>query len=106
MGRVKWRHIEEKDSNDLVEVLLVREYTHDGLRAYALGGRGDDDGIDVAVRVEATNQLVHTLQLKYFPGGFSGGYRDRRTQIKHSLGQQVHRIPHWTGLRRSAGKDA
>ncbi|WP_285028437.1 hypothetical protein [Plantibacter sp. ME-Dv--P-122b] len=98
MGRIDWRHINENDFNDIVEALLVREYTRDGLRAHALGGRGGDDGIDVAVRVEKTNQLVHTLQLKYFPGGFSGGNGGRRAQIKHSLARAIDKEtpPLWT----------
>lgn len=43
-------HIDEKDFNDIVEALLVREYTREGLEAHALSGRGGDDGIDVEVR--------------------------------------------------------
>lgn len=98
MSRVDWRHIDEKNFNDLVEALLVREYTGDGLDAHALAGRGGDDGIDVEVRVKKTDQLVHTLQLKYFPGGFSGGFIKRRDQIKKSLHRAIasELPPVWT----------
>lgn len=85
MGRIDWRHIDEKDFNALVEALLVREHTQAGVEAHALSGRGGDDGIDVEVRVKKTEQLIHTFQLKYFPGGFSGGLTTRRAQIKKSM---------------------
>jgi len=85
VNRIDWRHIDEDDFNDLVEALLVREHTRDGLEAHALSGRGGDDGIDVEIRVKATNALIHTFQLKYFPGGFSGGNSARRSQIKKSM---------------------
>lgn len=86
MDRVNWRHISEDDFNRLVENLLVRKFTRDGLVAYPLDGRGGDGGIDIAVRVKKTGQLIRVFQLKHFPEGFSGGWRDsRRPQIKKSL---------------------
>ena len=98
MDRIDWRHIDEKDFNDLVEALLVREHTKDGLEAHALAGRGGDDGIDVEIRVKKTGQLIHTFQLKYFPGGFSGGLSTRRTQIKESMHRAIvsELPPVWT----------
>lgn len=84
-GRIVWSTIDERTFNDLVESLLVREFTRDGMVAMAVDGRGGDGGIDVDVRAKRTHQLTHIYQLKYFPEGFSGGHVNRRSQIKRSL---------------------
>jgi hypothetical protein len=98
MSNVDWAHILETQFNQLVEALLVREYTGNGLVAQALDGRGGDGGIDVDVRSKKTDQLTRIFQLKYFPEGFSGGFVNRRSQIKESLTTAINeqKPPHWT----------
>ncbi|WP_368496167.1 hypothetical protein [Herbiconiux sp. A18JL235] len=89
--------MDEAEFNKLAEALLVAEYTKDGLRAQAIDGRGGDGGVDVDVRVERTQQLTQIFQLKYFPEGFSGGFKQRRSQIKHSFEAAMSEAaPVWT----------
>lgn len=97
MARVDWRKLSEQDFNDMVEALLVREFTGDGLIAQALDGRGGDGGIDVDVRSKKTDQVVRVYQLKYFPEGFSGGFLPRRKQIKKSFKTALKEVkmPAW-----------
>lgn len=85
MSGVNWARMSREDFDSAVESLLVSEFTGNGCVAQALDGRGGDGGIDVDVRAKKTNQVIHVYQLKYFPEGFSGGFRDRRSQIKKSL---------------------
>lgn len=83
-GRINWRQINEVDFNQLVEVLLLKMYDKKPYRAEVLRGAGGDGGIDVAVRLG--DRVVKIFQLKYFPEGFTGGYRDtRRPQVKKSF---------------------
>ena len=89
LSSVNWKNIEENDFNSLAEALLVLDNSRDGLTAHALDGRGGDGGIDVDVLVNKTGQLVRVYQLKWFPQGFSGGFRPRRTQIKDSFDTAV-----------------
>ncbi len=97
MSQINWRRLEEDAFNSAVEALLVRHLTTNGLRAQAIDGRGGDRGIDIDVRVEATGQLTHILQLKHFPEGFSGGFLPRRRQIKESFEQAMkEQPPVWT----------
>lgn len=92
-----WRHITENDFNALVNSLVVKDRTKDGLVAQAVDGRGGDGGIDIDVRVKKTNQLVEILQLKWFPEGFSNYFRGRRTQIKKSFDRaMLEEAPVWT----------
>jgi hypothetical protein len=84
-SRIDWRHIDEQVFNDLVEALLVHHETAKGAVAQALDGRGGDGGIDVDVRARKTDQIISIYQLKYFPGGMSGGFSARRRQVKKSL---------------------
>ncbi|MEV7799229.1 hypothetical protein AB0O14_09085 [Microbacterium foliorum] len=92
-GRIVWPKVDEDTFNDLVESLLVREFTRDGMIAMAVDGRGGDGGIDVDVRARRTDQLVHVFQLKYFPEGFSGGHVNRRSQIRGSLLEALKLTP-------------
>ncbi|GAA1218316.1 hypothetical protein F6W70_03750 [Microbacterium maritypicum] len=96
-SRIRWSHLDEATFNELVETLLVREFSGDGLVAMAIDGRGGDGGIDIDVRVKRTDQLVRIFQLKHFPEGFSGGFVKRREQIKRSLTKALaHKPPVWT----------
>jgi hypothetical protein len=96
--RIDWRTIDENTFNDVVEALLVNSNTTDGLVAHAPDGRGGDDGIDIAVRSKKTDQIIHIYQLKYFPGGMSGGFVGRRQQVKASLIKAIrmHSPGAWT----------
>ncbi|MBG0717619.1 hypothetical protein G3N18_05925 [Microbacterium sp. 2C] len=91
--RIIWPKLDEVTFNDLVESLLVREFTRDGMIAMAVDGRGGDGGIDVDVRARRTEQLIHVFQLKYFPEGFSGGHVNRRSQIQGSLLEALKLTP-------------
>jgi len=95
---VKWDKLSEDEFNELVEMLLVYEYTGNGLVARALNGRGGDGGIDIGIWVEKTGHLIEVLQLKWFPEGFSGGFRQRRKQISESFetAMENHAPPVWT----------
>ncbi|MCG2623033.1 hypothetical protein LVY72_14110 [Arthrobacter sp. I2-34] len=98
-GSINWKHISEEDFNRVVEALLLRMYHRPPeSTAAALDGRGGDGGIDVAVYDE-TGKIKHIFQLKHFPEGFSGGFRDtRRRQIKESFDAAWtnHAPPVWT----------
>ncbi|MEW2008928.1 hypothetical protein AB0300_05610 [Microbacterium sp. NPDC078814] len=96
-SRINWSTLDESTFNALVESLLVREFTSDGQVAMAIDGRGGDGGIDVDVRSRRTDELLRIYQLKHFPEGFSGGFVNRRTQIKRSLLEALkHNPPAWT----------
>lgn len=94
---INWRHISENEFNSLVNSLVVKVRTADGLIAQAVDGRGGDGGIDIDVRVKKTNQLVEILQLKWFPEGFSNHFKGRRSQIKKSFDRaMMEKTPVWT----------
>lgn len=97
-GSVDWKHIAEDDFNRVVEAVLMRKYHHPPESTVeVIDGRGGDGGIDVAVYVE--DEIKEIFQLKHFPEGFSGGFRDsRRRQIKESFDTAWanHKPPLWT----------
>lgn len=72
-SRINWSQISEVDFNEVVEVLLLKMYDKKPYKAEVLRGAGGDGGIDVAVRLR--NRVVKIFQLKYFPEGFTGGFR-------------------------------
>lgn len=97
--RIDWKHLDEQGFDRIVEALLVAHHgAQPGVRAYALDGRGGDDGIDVAV--ERDGAVEHIYQLKFFPEGFSSGWaHSRRPQIKKSFNRAVDKHPsvkQWT----------
>src|SRR5690554_5709372 len=68
-----------------VELLLQRKHQAGPGKAQAIDGRGGDEGIDVDV-TEPDGTISTIYQLKYFPEGFSGGFREvRRKQILNSF---------------------
>lgn len=90
---VEWEKIGRDRFDRIVEALLEREYsTHPTMSAHAIDGRGGDGGIDVDIVDRATEETVGTYQLKYFPGGMSGGFTKRRAQVKRSMAAAA-RIP-------------
>lgn len=83
-SRINWSQISEVDFNQVVEVLLLKMYDKKPYKTEVLRGAGGDGGIDVAVWLE--DRVVKIFQLKYFPGGFTGGFRDsRRPQVRKSF---------------------
>lgn len=95
---IEWKHIGEERFNRIVEALLMRLFhkpPHS--TAEVIDGRGGDAGIDVAVYVNG--RIDRIFQLKHFPEGFSGGFREsRRPQIKDSFDTAWtnHQPPRWT----------
>lgn len=79
-----------------VELLLQRKHQAGPGTAQAVDGRGGDEGIDVDV-TEPDGTISTIYQLKYFPEGFSGGWREtRRRQIKDSfLKAMKHKPASW-----------
>lgn len=98
-GSIDWSHISRDDFDRLVETLLLRIYHGPPVTtAVALDGRGGDGGIDVGV-YDQNGAIRHIFQLKHFPEGFSGGFREtRRRQIKESFDTAwtKHQPPAWT----------
>lgn len=96
---IKWEHISRDDFDRIVETLLVRMYHRPPVTtAVVLDGRGGDGGIDVGV-YDQDGKIRHIFQLKHFPQGFSGGFRDvRQRQIKESFDRAwtKHQPPSWT----------
>ncbi len=83
--RIDWATVKQHDFDRVVEALLVAMFDVEPKYVEVLRGEGGDDGIDVVVRDE--QDYPETIfQLKFFPGGFTGGNRDtRRAQIKKSF---------------------
>lgn len=77
---IEWDSLKQHEFDRVVEVLVLRRFG-DGVRA--VDGRGGDDGIDIEI-MNGKRRTI--LQLKCFPEGFSGGFKDtRRRQIKASF---------------------
>lgn len=94
---INWRHIAKDEFEALVEALVVRDRTMGRLVGQAVDGRGGDGGIDIDVRVKSSNELVEILQLKFFPEGFSNGFKTREKQIKKSFTAAMKLRPRiWT----------
>ncbi|WP_175318568.1 hypothetical protein [Pseudarthrobacter sp. C4D7] len=96
-GTIEWRIIGEERFNRVVEALLMRMFHQPpASRVEVIDGRGGDGGIDVAVYVD--DKVDRIFQLKHFPEGFSGGFREnRRPQIKKSFetAWKNHQPPRW-----------
>lgn len=77
---IEWDKLKQREFDRVVEVLVLRRFG-EGVRA--VDGRGGDEGVDIEI-MNGTRRTV--LQLKCFPEGFSGGFKDtRRRQIKKSF---------------------
>lgn len=71
------------DFDRVVEAFFVNENNDLDSDAYAVNGRGGDDGIDIHIRRDGRLTIV---QLKYFPEGFAGAWaKARRPQIMKSF---------------------
>lgn len=97
-GRINWSQIEKPDFERVVETLLHRKHQGSGFEVRVLDGRGGDGGIDVGVWDESRKRYNHIYQLKYFPEGFSSGFKPRRQQIKKSFDTAItkHKPPLWS----------
>lgn len=97
---LQWGVLTRDEFERAVESLVVRviasEQPH--LVARAFDGRGGDGGIDIEVVDRETNHRVQILQLKHFPEGFSGGFREvRRRQITESFRAALRQdMDEWT----------
>lgn len=76
---VPWDTIGQPAFDRLLEALLHRRHTHPDDEIRAHDGRGGDRGVDVFVRTHDSRNLIY--QFKYFPEGFDGRFKNRRTQI-------------------------
>ena len=78
-----WKTIGEPTFSRLVEALIRANYGDlPAVEIQVVNGRGGDGGIDVLVQQDGRNVV---FQLKYFPEGFDGRWKDRRRQIGDSL---------------------
>lgn len=83
--RINWETVKRHDFDRVVEALLVAMFQVDPKYVEVLRGEGGDGGIDVVVRDEMDYPEI-IFQLKFFPGGFTGGHRvTRQRQIKKSF---------------------
>lgn len=95
MGRcavsIDWDQLGQQRFDRIVEVLITRRY-RDADSVIAVNGRGGDGGIDLEVR---QGERLRLFQLKYFPEGFSGGFRKtRREQIRRSYNKMLKEEPY------------
>ncbi|GGK82241.1 hypothetical protein Sme01_38340 [Sphaerisporangium melleum] len=90
---IDWELLGQPRFDRIVEALLRRRYSEIAdVRAF--DGRGGDGGRDVTV---TQGTRLRIFQLKYFPGGFSSGMKQRRNQIKRSFkSAMAHRPWEWT----------
>ena len=87
---INWDQLGQPRFDRVIEALVKRRYRDCDVRA--VDGRGGDGGLDIEV-VAADGRLT-IMQLKYFPGGFSGGHaKTRRAQIKESFKTAQQRQP-------------
>ncbi len=78
---IDWHLIGQPRFDRIVEALLVRIYRFNST-VDPIDGRGGDGGRDI---VTTQGNRVRIFQLKYFPEGFSGGFRTRKGQIHSSF---------------------
>jgi hypothetical protein len=81
---VDWRALGRDTFNDIVDILLSREYR---TRGHAVNGRGGDEGIDYDVD---DSKII--FQYKFFCDGFPGN-SSRRTQTKRSFKKAMTHDP-------------
>ncbi|MEU6858480.1 hypothetical protein AB0B28_06365 [Glycomyces sp. NPDC046736] len=92
---IVWNAIGQEKFDQIVNALLRRRYVEDPDRkAQPIDGRGGDQGKDCVVLYRGTIETIY--QYKYFPEGFSGDWRSRRTQIKRSFKSAMkHKPKRW-----------
>ncbi|MEV0949037.1 hypothetical protein [Promicromonospora sp. NPDC050249] len=89
----QWATCGRESFDRVVELLLQRRHQAEPGEVQAVDGRGGDEGIDVDVT--SHDGTIDTIyQLKYFPEGFSGGFREtRRRQITKSFNAAMKHKP-------------
>ncbi|WP_157224340.1 hypothetical protein [Nocardia paucivorans] len=88
---INWDQLGQQRFDRIVEVLITRRY-RDADSVIPVNGRGGDGGIDLEVR---QGERLRIFQLKYFPEGFSGGFRKtRREQIRRSYNKVLKEEPY------------
>lgn len=93
MASIEWSKLPGGQSkfDEVVEAFFVKEYAVDSGDTYAVNGRGGDGGIDIHISHNAKTIIA---QLKFFPEGFSGGFREvRQKQIRRSFKSAVAHPP-------------
>lgn len=86
---VPWGSLGQARFDTLIEALIAERHPSEAVEP--VDGRGGDEGVDVRV-VTATGKL-HIYQLKYFPEGFAGRFKDRQSQIRSSLKSALKHHP-------------
>ncbi|GGY18934.1 hypothetical protein GCM10010358_82430 [Streptomyces minutiscleroticus] len=91
---IDWDRIGQREFDRHVEALLYRMFNGSAGKVIAVNGRGGDDGIDVQVSTDAG---IRIFQLKYYPDGFPGSVKGRRSAIKKSFTRAMkHQPVEWT----------
>lgn len=78
---VTWSRLDRPTFERISELLIYRE--HPDQMVQVIDGRGGDGGKDVEVTFDDGRVIVY--QLKFFPEGFTGPWKDRRSQIRRSF---------------------
>ncbi|WP_259256830.1 hypothetical protein [Tsukamurella ocularis] len=93
MTGINWDTIGQLNFDRVAENLICRRYP-DADQAYAVDGRGGDGGDggkDIVIR---QGNRTRIFQLKYFPEGFSGGFKQtRQRQITKSYNSALRHNP-------------
>jgi hypothetical protein len=94
-SQIDWSRITEVDFNALVEVLLIKLHSQPPYKVDVVRGHGGDTGLDVVVWLDEKAWRIY--QLKYFPGGMSGGLVQRRQQVNDSFNTawKYHQPTEW-----------
>jgi hypothetical protein len=89
---IDWRKFaSQHDFDRVVEAFFVKEYKDESGDTYAVNGIGGDGGIDIHIR-HADKFII--AQLKFFPEGFSGGWKKvRQNQIRASYSTALQHDP-------------
>lgn len=92
MAQIEWAKVSGQSEFDrVVEAFFVNENRDLGEGMYVVNGRGGDGGIDIHIRRDGRLIIV---QLKFFPEGFSGGWKKtRQDQIRESFDTAMQHVP-------------
>ncbi|MCB5991730.1 hypothetical protein [Janibacter melonis] len=88
---VHWDRLGQPKFDRLINALVDRRHDDAGDDVQVIDGRGGDGGLDIRVVTAGSRELIY--QLKYFPNGFDGRYRDSRRQITDSLERALQTCP-------------
>jgi hypothetical protein len=94
VSAIQWRKLDQPAFDTMVEAFYMSDNRDIPVDAYAVNGRGGDDGIDIHIRRDGRLTIV---QLKFFPEGFSGGFKKtRQDQILASYKSAMkHKPDEW-----------